>query len=1149
MRMYHIWFIIITIFLCLPRPLMAASNSLIITEFMAANSSTLADEDGDFSDWIEIYNPTASSQSLAGWYLTDDAANLTRWQFPAVTLGPGEYLVVFASDKNRQVAGDELHTNFQLANEGEYLALVEANGTTIASEFAPEFPQQFTDISYGLNPTDMERYFTTPTPEGANNEGILGFVNGPNFSVQRGFYETPFQVEITTTPPDAEIRYTTDGSQPTQTNGALYTGPLNINTTTVLRAAAFKDGFIPSATQTHTYLFLDDVIQQPATIPGYPNPTYNVGGHPTNAFVQHDHEMDPDIVNDPAYSGIIHEALQAIPTLSIAVDPDEIFGNDGFYDATDLEVAASVELIYADNPAQSHQVNAGIESHSHNSLKRSMRLNFRSVYGAGKFESDIFQNAPLNGETAADEFDRIILRAGGNRTWARNWGPDKTAYTIDQFYRDSQIAMSGYGSRGAFTHLYINGIYWGLFNPVERPDHRFTSTYFGGEVDDWFAANHDGEVNGDNSRYNYLKDNLVNKNMTNSNNYAELQEYLDLDNFIDYLILTWWTSTTDWPRNNWYGGNLNGTSPTPFRYFAWDGEWSWDLAHFNYEDNPTDQAWVHPYFRNGENDSNTLPEIWHAARVNDDFMIRFADRVYLHLFHDGALTDANAQERWLILNNFIRDAVVAESARWGDALESLGRPTRTRDVDWQRTVDTTFDLMNGNGAALISVLRNEEYYPNIDPPEFNQHGGEISSGFGLTMMTPNGQPGAIYYTLDGSDPRLPGGAINPSALIFGGSPVTLTGGTVVKTRALNGNEWSALNQAAFMMASSFPLRITEIMYHPAAPTPAEVSAGFTDQDDFEFIELKNVSTQTINLTNVTFTEGITFTFGNVDLGPGQHILVVRNQAAFSTRYNPAGLNIAGVYTGGLDNGGEQLILVDATNSVIHDFSYDDEGGWPTAADGSGSSLEVIDVNGDYNNPANWRASSILNGSPGMESGGPSSLSLRITEIMYHPLEPTPEEIAAGFTDKNEFEFVELKNIGSQTINLANVTFTEGISFTFGNINLTPGQHILLVRNLAAFSLRYGATGFNLAGPYDGALDNAGERITLVDANGLFIHNFQYDDEGAWPLAADGQGSSLEVIDVNGDYNDPANWRASDNSNGSPGESNTSRNIYLPIILR
>jgi hypothetical protein len=154
----------LTIFACCLLLGVRASGNPVISEFMADNETTITDENGDFSDWIEIHNPDSTPFVLAGWYLTDSATNLTKWQFPAVTLQPGEFLIVWASSKNRRVPGAPLHTNFALSKSGEFLALVRPDGTTAERAFAPSFPAQAADESYGLR-------FTTTTLVGANATG------------------------------------------------------------------------------------------------------------------------------------------------------------------------------------------------------------------------------------------------------------------------------------------------------------------------------------------------------------------------------------------------------------------------------------------------------------------------------------------------------------------------------------------------------------------------------------------------------------------------------------------------------------------------------------------------------------------------------------------------------------------------------------------------------------------------------------------------------------------------------------------------------------------------------------------------------------------------------------------------------------------
>jgi hypothetical protein len=154
----------------------AHAQGPLLSEFQASNTDTLYDADGDSSDWIEVHNPTAGSLDLSDWYLSDDASNLTRWQIPSPTLLPaGGYLIVFASGKDRTTPGAQYHTNFKLKSAGEFLGLTRPDGTTIEQAYAPAYPQQFADTSYGLSfdpgPTSNETYFPTPTPGAANGTG------------------------------------------------------------------------------------------------------------------------------------------------------------------------------------------------------------------------------------------------------------------------------------------------------------------------------------------------------------------------------------------------------------------------------------------------------------------------------------------------------------------------------------------------------------------------------------------------------------------------------------------------------------------------------------------------------------------------------------------------------------------------------------------------------------------------------------------------------------------------------------------------------------------------------------------------------------------------------------------------------------------
>jgi hypothetical protein len=814
------------------------------------------------------------------------------------------------------------------------------------------------ELSAGTAFTRGSEYFTTPTPGGPNVPGVLGIVPEVTFTPERGFYDAPFSLTLSNDLQGTEIRFTTNGTPPGATSGFVYTGPIIVSRTMVIRAAAFRPGYETPGAVTHSYFFLDGIIRQARDIPGWPRPVMSVG----QGTRQHDYEMDPRITQAAPYTNELRAGLLEIPTLSIVVHQPEMWdaaGNGGFYRGDDVQKPVSVELIYPEAREKNVFATAAIQGHSHDRLKRSFRLSFKTGFGPTKFVSTLFQDAPVNGGSATRTADHVVLRGGNNRCWARSWNPDRTAYIEDQWFRDTQVAMSGIGSRGNFVHLYINGIYWGLYNPVERPDASFAAEYLGGNKEDWFSVSHGGEHGGNPARWNYLRGGLTDKNMTLPANYDELAGYLAVTNFVDYLLLSWHIGMTDWPQNNWWGANRNDP-PGPFHFFAWDGEWSWGVGS-----SPAG-AWVHPDFRaSGGNTSRPISKIWHAARRNNDFMMLVADRLFQHTSDQGALSDASSLERWMTWSNYLRRPVVAESARWGDTMDAA--LPRTRDVHWQNEIERIRQMMTGNGARLVAALRAEGFYPNINPPEFSPPAGTVDAGSAISLANPN-VSGTVYYTWDGSDPRLPGGSVNPDALP-GANPAAIVTSRQLRARVLSGTTWSALNEATYLVTGGAPIRITELMYHPAASSPEEFAAGFTNANDFEFVELFNTGTAPVPLDGFEFDRGISFVFSNHTLGAGEYALIVRNRAAFEFR-NGVELPVLGKYEGLLDNAGERLRLRDAFGQTILDFTYDDA--WYPETDGGGYSLVIRDPSGSaeaWGLKESWRASSHPGGSPGAPDPG------------------------------------------------------------------------------------------------------------------------------------------------------------------------------------
>ncbi|MEN8797124.1 MAG: lamin tail domain-containing protein [Akkermansiaceae bacterium] len=902
----------------------------VLNEFLASNDSDFADDDGNFSDWIEIYNPNPFTIALDGYHLTSDPLNLSEWTFPTgVSLDGNSYLIIFASGISRGLP--ELHTNFKITSNGGFLALVDPDGSTIINQF--NFPSQRTDISYSL-----AGYLSPATPGEENGAATNGFVADTTFDIDRGFFDAPFTVNITSTTPGASIVYTTDGTDPTLTNGtsSLDTASVNITGTTVLRAAAFKNGLTPTNIDTQTYLFTADIIEQA--------------------------DMDSDVVTDPAYSGEIISSLKSIRTLSLVTPPDNLYDSaigilrnkQGRGIAWERPV--SIEFIDPDDPTASMQTNAGLRMHGNGSrgnVKNSLRLLFRADYGSKKL------NYPLFGEDfISQKFNTVVLRAQNANSWTSGRSLDRqsTTFLQDSFAKDTQKAMGQPHSGSTFVHLFLNGTYWGLYNPTERPDGHFGADHFGGNDTAYDAVSRRFSVEVQSGTKTHW-DAMIAHSNTGLDTEAEYdllkQEYMDVDNLIDYMLMHQYMQARDGPDD--FGHNnmrlVRRNNPGGlWQAYAWDMEYSMI-------DTTGTRNYSYPfpiYFssRNSNNDiTDSIASVYLRLKDNNpEFQLRYADRAYKHLFHDGALTSENASARFEARAQEIESAVIGESARWGDQRRAV---PYTRDLEWtteRNRINTEFFPTRPD--HVISQLRIVGLYPSIDPPTFSQHGGAVPIDFALSLSA---DAGTIYYTTDGSDPRETW-TNNALGAVYT-TPIDLTQSLTVKARALNTGEWSALSEASFIVgtpSNSSNLVISELNYHPPL-----------GQEGREFIELLNISDETIELGGASFSDGIDFTFApNTTLEPNERILIVKDLSSFTVNEQA---QIAGIFENdtGLANGGERIVLLDYLGETIFDFSYLDEGSWPTSPDGNGPTLTLITPSNISNlsDPTSWRSSAFDGGSP------------------------------------------------------------------------------------------------------------------------------------------------------------------------------------------
>lgn len=1037
------------------RQLLAAGDPFI-NEFLSSNGAGIKDDSVPAvrSDWIEIHNPGAIPVNLAGWFLTDDRNNPTKWVFPAGTTGTksniaaGGYLLIFADGSSTSIGpGGKLHANFSLSSKGEYLALAKPDGTIVNS--FDEFPPQVTDVSYGFTSDTTLGYMATPTPGAANVGGALGIAADTNFSVSDGYYDDPFDVIVSARQANAIIYYTLDGRSPVNANGTVsstaikYTGPIHVASTTTLRAVTTAPGYVNSDVDTQTYLFAQQIVDQTDTgnIGGFPSQWINSSGkvvsYPTTGTAKYG--MTPSVVSK--YSSEIVNDLKSLPAISVVMNPDDLFGTGaikGIYsnsltadNGTGLwERAMSAEMIFPDG-TQGFQINGGVQMQGggsrdpSNTPKHSLRLVFKSQYGPSQLNYKVF------GDSDVTEFDSLILKAQYNNTWT-HWDPsqrNRAQYVNDQWASDMEGAMGDPTKHGRYVQLYLNGVYWGMYSLTEHPNDAWAASYLGGNKEDYDVYDNESVlIDGDSSAFNTMFS-LANQMITQAgqgqsttSTYQQLQQYLDIPSFIDFMILNQYGGNQDWDSHNYYAvrhSRDNGVATTQFGgfiYLAFDSE--------RVLEGETDNV-------TGLNTANGPTRLYQALKLNPEFKMQFADRVHQLLFDNGPLTATNAQALYLQETAKVYPALATEEARWGTYREDYrGDATvyYSRDpiagvaasgqwtAEKNRLTVKDAGYNGGNnsgyfsvrGGVLLSQYRNASnlIYPSIDAAEWNQFGGAVPGGFTLTISNLAALPAGavIYYTTDGSDPRLAGGVIAPGALVYPGNAtgIVINSSEQIFMRVYvpASTTWSASTVATFFVGAAPKLRITEMMYNPAPG-----SSTFA-KDEYEFIELENTGTTALDPGGIEFVNGITFAFpaASALIPPGGRVVLVRNPEAYQERYG-LGASFAGTYTGELSDSGERITLQTALGQEIESFTYSD--GWFDQTDGGGFSLVANDPDASdavLSTKEGWRSGQSANGNPGGDDPGLVNNSIVINEVM-----------PAATTGTN---WIELKNQSDAPIDIS-----------------------------------------------------------------------------------------------------------------------------------
>jgi hypothetical protein len=554
---------------------------------------------------------------------------------------------------------------------------------------------------------------------------MAGLMAQPRFSQPHGLYDGGSLTVSITGEEGAEIRYTTDGSEPTA-ESRLYTVPLLLSKTTILRAAEVREGVVSSPVATASYIFISSVLKQPNNPEGYPTEwgdyTQIWGTAPA------DYEMDPEMTGDETLSRKISDGLKQLPILSIVSDKDNFFSHEndpdrgGIYIFTGPPVGddtghgwtrpASVELF---GGPQQHDLSTdcGVRLHGgHGRLaeknpKHSFRLVFKEKYGPKSLKY------PLFGEDEPAKFDQLVLRCHFGNAW-QHWmenNRQKAQYTRDVWARRMQRKLGRTSVNALYVHLFLNGMYWGLYNLAERVDGQFGKDHLGGDKSDIDVikieedgGNHLEASEGDLEAWNLMTETAA--KAADDAYYQQLDTLLDIDNFIDYMLINQYAGNTDWDHHNWYAIRRHNTDSgvsEGFRFLCWDSE----IILENERENVLSK----------NNGYQSPTGIFQQLLRNDDFARRYLRRAKELLSDDGLLGQGSVVEVWDSLYHTISTALYDEAARWGDYRRDVHRwqsAGQLYTVDNHYMAERNRLLTQYFPVRTANVLRQITSYVNID---------------------------------------------------------------------------------------------------------------------------------------------------------------------------------------------------------------------------------------------------------------------------------------------------------------------------------------------------------------------------------------------------------------------------------------------------
>ena len=886
---------------------------LSINEFLASNSSIIADESGDFEDWIEIYNAGSADVDLGGYYISDNLAAPLAWQIPTTnasltTVPAGGFLILWA---DKDIDDGENHIDIKLGADGEDIILVDPDGVTIIDQYT--FATQVEDVSFGRTQDgagDWD-YFGQPTP-GATNDTPAGApqVFAPVASMKGGIYSGNITVSLTTSTEDAIIYYTLDGSHPSD-NDNEYTGPLTIDENTPLRARAYLDPFIPSSIQTETYLF---------------------------------------------------DISHTMPVIAYTADPDEMFDDDdGMYtnDDDDIEINVNVEMYELNGDQAFNQIVESELNGGGSGDQKSLALKAKSSLGNATIDHQIF---PLS---ERDKYRSLILRNSGqdwNKSFFRDAVGTSLAWDVSDINstRHTIVEPDIYGQAYRPSITYINGEYWGILNIRERTDKRYIKVHFGLDDDEIdFIENQSEAKDGDLIAYDELEEFLEDNSLNSESNFSYVEDRVDLDNYMDYVAFNIYLDNSDWPGHN-HRQFRERVADSKWRYLIFDLDYTFGLR-------VEGQSW-----NSGYNNANSLkrlltlnnswpnPEdatlLFRKLMENEGwrtkFINRMADQLNI-LFSDERVTGR--------IDQFT--AIYAPEIQ-----EHLDRWTSGYN-NWDENVQIIKDFADGRADNVrdhfVSEISDINGISDIVVNLNNPDDGEVNLST-ISVHADNEPFRGTYF--EGID--IPVAAYPNRGKVLEKWSGDLSGN--------NPNEFINISSDFEIIAnfidgsnSTDKIIINEINYN---------SADNLSSDDW--VELYNPNAFPVDISGWYFEDESEGFFGipaNTILAADGYLVLAENGNKFSTIYPQVnnyigdfGVPIRGF---GLSNKGELITLKNAAGILIDEVEYDDKSPWPTAADGDGPTLQLMDPASDNTLPESWEA---ISATPGGLNGVTSSQNQTIT---------------------------------------------------------------------------------------------------------------------------------------------------------------------------